>query len=155
MTRGCGWEGLLSAKQAFGGFGVAQRRKQKINCGPGGIDGPVQVAPATLNSNVSLVHAPGLVSRLKMAPEPLLEFGRIALYPAPHGGMIRFQAAFLQQLLHVPKRQGITQVPADRAKNKLRFCLSPLEDRWSGCHHGVHSAYQHVAFKSCNTTSCR
>lgn len=34
------------AKQAFGGFRVAQRRKQKVNRGPRGIDDPIQVAPA-------------------------------------------------------------------------------------------------------------
>jgi hypothetical protein len=34
-----------------------------------------------------------------------------------------------------------------------RFGLPPLENRWSGCHCGLHSAYQRVAFTSCNTAN--
>jgi hypothetical protein len=32
------------AKQLFGGASIAQRRKQEVNRGAGGIDGPIQVA---------------------------------------------------------------------------------------------------------------
>ena len=140
------------AKQLFGGAGVAQRRKQEVNRGAGGIDGPLQVASVALHSNVGLVHAPGFVGRLKIAPQPLFQLRRIALYPAPHGRMIRFQPAFLQQFLHIPQRQRIPQVPADRAQDQSWLCLSPLENRRSVCHCGLHSAYQPVPFTSCNTT---
>ena len=67
--------------------------------------------------------------------------------------MISFQPAFLQQFLHIPERQRIPQVPADGAENRDRLCLSPLENRRSGCHCGLHSAYQPVPFTSCNTTA--
>jgi hypothetical protein len=60
------------AKQPFGCVGIAQLRKQEINRGSGGIDGPIQVALAALHPNVGLVHAPGLVGRLKVPPHPLL-----------------------------------------------------------------------------------
>ena len=52
------------AKQSFGCIGIGQRRNQEINGGTGRIDGPIQVAPAALHSNVGLVHAPGFVGRL-------------------------------------------------------------------------------------------
>ena len=84
-----------TAKQLFGGVGVAQRRKQEVNRGAAGIDGPIELAPAALNSNVGLVDPSGFVGRLKIAPQPLFQFGRIALYPTPHGRMISFQPAFL------------------------------------------------------------
>ena len=32
------------AKQSFGGVGIAQHRKQEINRGAGGIDGPIQMS---------------------------------------------------------------------------------------------------------------
>ncbi len=51
-------------KQPFGGVCIAQPRKQEINRGSGEIDGPIQVAPAALHSNVGLVHAPQLIGRL-------------------------------------------------------------------------------------------
>jgi hypothetical protein len=60
------------AKQLFGRPGVAQRRKQEVNGGTGGVGGRIQVTSTTLDSNVSLVHAPGLVGRLKVLPHPLL-----------------------------------------------------------------------------------
>ena len=43
------------AKQPFGGLGVAPCRKQKIDCGSPRIDGSIQVAPATLHSNIGLI----------------------------------------------------------------------------------------------------
>src|SRR5713101_787146 len=91
------------AKQAFGGVGVAQPRKQEINRGSGGIDGPIQVAPAVLHSNVGLVHAPGFVGWLQVPPYPLLQFGTITLYPTPNGGVVCLQAAFLKKLFDIPK----------------------------------------------------
>ena len=94
-------EGL--AKQPFGGLGIAQCRKQEINRGASGIDGPEQVAPAALNPNVSLVHTPGLVGWLEMPPHPLLQFGTVTLYPAPNGGVVCLQATFLQELFDIPK----------------------------------------------------
>ena len=60
------------AKQPFGCIRVAQCRKQEINGGTVRIDGPIQLAPAALYSNIGLVHAPGLVGRLKVPPHPLL-----------------------------------------------------------------------------------
>ena len=122
ITRGCGWEGLLSAlRNSRLAASASGKAKAENQWWPRGNRWPGTGSTSGPALERSLVHSPGLVGRLKMAPQPLLEFGRIALYPAPQGGMIRFRAAFLQQLLHVSKRPGITQVPADRAKSKPRF----------------------------------
>ena len=40
------------AEQAFGRSGITQPREHKIDRGAGGIDGAVEVAPATLDTNV-------------------------------------------------------------------------------------------------------
>src|SRR5437762_14077841 len=69
-----------------------------------------------------------------MPPQPLLQFGTVTLQPAPNGGVVDRQAAFLQKLFHIPKRQGVPKVPAHRAENQDGFGLPPLEDRRSGCH---------------------
>ena len=140
------------AKQSFGCIGVAQRRKQEINGGTGGIYSPILVASAALHANVGLVHPPRFVVRLQIVPQPLFQFRRIALYPTPHRRMISLQPAFLEQLLHIPERQRIPQVPAHRAQDDRRLCLSPFENRRSGCHCGLLSAYQSMPFTSCNTT---
>src|ERR1700681_3869420 len=77
-----------SITQSFGCIGIAQRRKQEINGGTGRIDGPIQVAPAARHANVGLVHTPGFVSRLEIAPDALLQFWTAPLDPAPHGRMV-------------------------------------------------------------------
>jgi serine/threonine protein kinase len=66
----------------------------------------------------------------------------------------KLRRSTLQQFLHIPQRQRIPQVPADQAQDEGRLCLSPFENRRSGCHCGVHSAYHPVPFTSCNATRC-
>jgi hypothetical protein len=56
--------------------------------------------------------------------------------------VVDLQAAFLQKLFDIPKRQGVSKVPAHRAENEDGFGLSPLEDRRSGRHFRVPSGYQ-------------
>jgi hypothetical protein len=66
--------------------------------------------------------------------------------------VVGLQAAFLQKLFNVPKRQRVSKVPADCAENKDGFGLPLIENRWPGCHCGLHSADHPVVFTSCNTT---
>jgi hypothetical protein len=58
MTRGCGCAGSLRAlrEQAFGRRGIAQRREQEVDCGTGGVDGPVELTPTALHSDIRLVN---------------------------------------------------------------------------------------------------
>src|SRR6516165_5072077 len=117
------------AKQPFGGLGVAQCRKQKIDCGSTGIDGSIQVAPATLHSNIGLIDTPGLVGRLEMTPHPLFQFRTIPLHPTPDRGVVRLQTALGQQLFDVAERERVPKIPADCAENDFWRRLPPLEDR--------------------------
>ena len=54
------------AEQAFGRRGIAQPREHEVDRSAGGIDGSVEVAPATLDTNVGLIDTPGLVGWLEM-----------------------------------------------------------------------------------------
>ena len=65
LRMACIAQGL--AKETFGGIGVAQRRKQKVNRGSSRIDDSIQVAPATTHSNIYLIDTPGLVRRLQLS----------------------------------------------------------------------------------------
>jgi exonuclease V gamma subunit len=89
------------AKQPFGRISIAQRRQQKVNGGARRIDRSIQVAPATLNLDVSLVDTPRLVGWLQMAPQALVEFRSISLHPAPHRRVVGFQTTFLEQFFHI------------------------------------------------------
>ena len=132
--------------------GIAQAREHEVDRGTGGIDGSVEVAPPALDTNVGLIDTPGLVGWFEMTAQPLLQFGTVALDPAPDGRVVRFQAALAEQLFDIAKRERIPKVPAHGAQNQLGLGLSPLKDRRSDCL--LHDLFRLPAAvgQSCNTT---
>ena len=78
--------------------------------------------------------------------------GPVVALPAPDCRVIRFQAAFAEQLFDIAEGERVPKVPAHRAQNQRGLRLSPLEDRRSDCllHHlfRLPAATGH----SCNTT---
>ena len=111
------------AEQAFGRSGIAQAREHEVDRSAGGIDGSVEVAPATLDTNVGLIDTPGLVGWLEMTAQPLLQFGTVALDPAPDGRVVRFQAALAEQLFDIGgTRASIAGTSARRTESaRARF----------------------------------
>ena len=140
------------AEQAFGRSGIAQAREHEVDRGTGGIDGSVEVAPPALDTNVGFIDTPGLVGGFEMTAQPLLQFGTVALDPAPDGRVVRFQAALAEQLFDIAERERIPKIPAHGAQNQLGLGLSPLEDRRSDCL--LHDLFRLPAAvgQSCNTT---
>ena len=67
------------AEQTFGRSGIAPR-EHEVDRGSGEIDDTVEVAPATLDTNVGLIDTPGLVSWREMTAQPLLQFGNESEY---------------------------------------------------------------------------
>jgi hypothetical protein len=49
------WIAERLAEQAFGRGGIAQRRQQEVDSGTRGIDGPIEVTPSALHSNIRLI----------------------------------------------------------------------------------------------------
>ncbi len=89
-------------EQAFGRIGIAEVREHEVDRGSGGIDGSVEVAPAALGTNVGLIDAPGLIiGWLEMTARPLLQFGTVALDPAPDFRVVCLQAALAEQLFDI------------------------------------------------------
>ena len=85
------------------------------------------------NTNVGLIDTPGLIGWLEMTAQPRLQFGTVALDPAPDCRVIRLQAALTEQLFDIAERERVPQVPAHGTKNQLGLGLSPLENRRSDC----------------------
>ena len=106
MTRGGGCDGSVSTlrNRRLAG-GIAQPREHEVDRGPGEIDGSVEVAPATLDTNVGLIDTPGLVGWLEMTAQPLLQFGTVALDPAPDCRVVRLQAPLAEQLFDIAERE--------------------------------------------------
>ena len=73
------WIAERHAEQAFGRGCIAQRRQQEVDGGTCGIDGPIEVTPSALHSNIGFIDAPGFVGRLEMAAQPLFQFGTVTL----------------------------------------------------------------------------
>src|SRR5271155_4102557 len=127
------WIAERLAEQTFGCRGIAQCRQQEVDGGTGGIDGPIEVTPSALHSNIRLIDSPGLVGRLEMTAQPLFQFGTVTLNPTPDGRVIRLQTALGEQLFDVAERERVAKIPAHRAQNQLRCRLPPLEDSRPGC----------------------
>src|SRR5579862_1721634 len=93
------------AEQACGRCGIAQRREQEVDGGTGGIDGPIEVTPTALHSNIRLIDSPGFVGRFEMTVQPLFQFGTVTLNPTPDRRVIRRQTALGEQLFDVAERE--------------------------------------------------
>jgi hypothetical protein len=130
---GVRWIAESLAEQACGRRSIAQRRQQEVDSGTGGIDGPIEVTPTALHSNIRLIDTPGFVGRLEMTAQPLFQFGTVTLNPTPDRRVIRLQTAFGEQLFDVAERERVAKIPAHGTQNQLRRRLPPLEDCRSGC----------------------
>ena len=142
------------AEQASGRPGIAPHREHEVDRGAGGIEGSVEGAPAPLDTNVGLIDTPGRVGGLEMTAQPLLQFGAVALDPAPDGRVVRLQAALAEQLFDIAERERVPKVPAYGAQNQPGLRLSPLEHRRADCL--LHDLFRLPAAvgHSCNTTFC-
>lgn len=145
------WIAQCLAKEPFGGIGVSQRGKQKVDRGSSRIDGPIQAAPATLDSNIGLIHTPGFVRRL-VAAQSLLQFGTVALHPAPDRRMVRLQTALGEQLFDIAERERVPKAPAEGAENEFGCRPPPLKDRRS--RYILHGLFTLAATpcQTCNTS---
>ncbi len=143
------------SEQAFGRSGITQPREHEVDRGAGGIDGSVEVAPTTFDTNIGLIDAPGPVGWFEMTAQPLLEFRTIALDPASDCRVIFLQAALAEPLFDITERERVPEVPAHGAKNQLGLGLSPLEDRWPDCLFHDRFRLPVAVGQSCNTTDER
>ena len=105
--------------------------EQKIDGVAGGVDGPVQVGPPAVHSNVGLVHSPGPIGRLQFPAATLVQFGRVTLDPAPDRGMVSRQASFREEFLDITIGERKSEVPAHCTGDHRGFEVAPFEQRWS------------------------
>src|SRR3989442_586451 len=63
--------------------------------------------------------------RLQFPAATLVELRRVALHPTTDRGVVRRKAPLDQKFLDVPIRQREPEIPTHRAKNNLRFEVSP------------------------------
>ena len=89
-----------------------------------------------------IIDTPGLVGWFEMTAPPHLQFGTVALDPAPDCRVIRLPAALAEQLFDIAQRERVPKASAHGAKNQLGLRLSPLEDRRRIAFFMISSGYQ-------------
>ena len=68
--------------------------KPKVDRGAGGIYGTIQVPPVPTLADVGFVDPPGAVGWFQFPPASLVQFGCVALHPAPNGSVVSLQTPF-------------------------------------------------------------
>ena len=112
----------------------------------------VDQSPSYATTFEKLADALNLSSNSRTAHPPRLQFGTVALDPAPDCRVVRLQSALADQFFDIAERERVPQLPAHGAKNQLGFGLSPLENRRSDCLFHDLIRLPATVGQSCNTT---
>src|SRR6266478_6314234 len=147
MTRSL--QGFL--EELLGRSRVSLSGKPEVDRGAGGIDGTIQVPPASTLANVRFVDPPGAVGWFQLPPASLVQFRCVALHPAPNGGVVSRETSFQEQFLDVPIRKREPQIPTDCANNDLGFEVPPFEQRRPRFDHGTYCSLSDWFSEFCNT----
>ena len=83
------------------------------------VDSPVQVRPPAGHLHVGLIDEPPVTRQPAAGASSFDELGGEPLNPPVDGHVINADAAFAEQLLDVPVREAVSQVPAHRDGNHL------------------------------------
>ena len=116
-------------EEALGSLGIARCTQQKVDGLARGIDGPIERIPLLLDLDIRLIDAIRVIGRGEMGPIALVEFGRLALNPTKHGGVIDGDASFPQQFFAITITQGIAQIPPHATHDDLPRKVTPFEER--------------------------
>jgi hypothetical protein len=84
------------------------------------VNRPVQVPPGPGDLDVGLVDEPPVASGVPAGPGGIGEQRGESLHPPVDRDVIDGDAALGQQLLHVPVRESVTQLPADSDRDHFR-----------------------------------
>jgi hypothetical protein len=95
------------------------------------VDRPVQVSPLAGHLDVRLIDEPPIARSVPARPGSLDELRSETLHPPVDGDVINTDTALGKQLLNVPVRQAIPQVPADGDRDHLPREPEASEDRAS------------------------
>jgi hypothetical protein len=99
---------------------------------------PISSVDYSTLANVRFVDPPGAVGWFQFPPAPWVQFGCVALHPAPNGGVISGETSFHKQFLDVLIRKREPQIPTDRANHNLGFEVPPFEQRRPRFNHGIY-----------------
>ena len=77
--------------------------------------------------HVGFVEAVRRAAHLQVRAHPLVNLGRVALYPPEAGDVVDAQPALAHHLLQVAVGELVPAIPSDAQKNERGLEVSPLE----------------------------
>jgi hypothetical protein len=133
LARAGSWSCRWPAKEPPCRDAVPPWRDEHVDDLPRLIDRPVEVAPATGDLHIGLVHGPAISDPMAPGSGGLNEQRREPLDPPVDGDVVDLDAAFGEQLFDVAVGEAKAQVPADRQHDHIRREAETGEGRlWDG-----------------------
>ena len=118
------------AEKLLGRPGIPVLREVEIESSAAGVDRSIEVRPATGDANISFIDSPGGARPFQFGPHPPVEFGSVALHPAPNRRVIDAQASFCHEFFQITIAERETEIPADaKGDHLIREVSSPKEPR--------------------------
>jgi hypothetical protein len=127
-----------SLEELLGRSRVSLSGKPEVDRGAGGIDGTIQVPPVPTLANVRFVDPPGAVGWFQFPPASLVQFGCVALHPAPNGGVVSRETSFDEQRYESENRRYQRTAQTITSGSKCRH----LKSAGRGLIMGYTAAYQ-------------
>src|SRR5262249_36584465 len=94
-------------------------REIEIERGAAGVHGPEQINPAPGDPNIGLIDSPGSARLFQVPPDSPVQFGNIALPPAPACSVVDAQVSFRHQLFQITIAEGEAEIPSDAESDDL------------------------------------
>src|SRR5664280_251937 len=110
-----------------GSLGIASLRPEHVDDLAVLVDRPVDVPPAAGDLHVGLVDEPTAAGAMPTWSGRVHQQWRDPLDPSEQGDLVDLDAAFSEELLEIPVRQPVPQVPAHGDQDDLRREPEPGE----------------------------
>ncbi len=81
-------------EELLGGRGVPILREKEVKRGATGVYGSIQIHPAPGDANIGFIDSPGGARPFQLRPDPPVQFGSVALHPAPNRCVVDPQLPF-------------------------------------------------------------
>ena len=96
---------------------VARGRQEEVDRFAGLVHGAVQVVPLALDAYIGLIHSPRVTHTAMSTHKLAVKRGRIPNCPSMYCRVVNIDAPLGEQLLDLPVRKWIREVPANRGQN--------------------------------------
>ena len=106
-------------EESLGSPGIPVPREIEVERGAAGVHGPEQIYPAPGDANIGLIDSPGSARAFQLPPDSPVQFGSIALHPAPNRRVVDAQVSFRHELFQITIAEREAEIPSDAEGDDL------------------------------------